>query len=108
MNWAPVVSTSRAFVSLLMAAALVWSGIALTASPRTVDAALVNSSDSAAWVINSEDDETKDEGNTASGNGGDTRSSIVPANIGDPPLFRRQRHLQGAYEIRQLGRGCTG
>ena len=87
MNWAPVVSTSRAFVSLLMAAALVWSGIALTASPRTADAALVNSSDSAAWVINSEDDETKDEGNTASENGKDTRSSIVPANSGDPPPY---------------------
>ena len=87
MNWAPVVSTSRAFVSLLMATALVWSGIALTASPRTVDAALVNSSDSAAGVINSEDDETKDEGNTASENGRDTRSSVVPANSGDPPPY---------------------
>ena len=87
MNWAPVVSTSRAFVSLLMAAALVWSGIALTASPRTVDAALVNSSDSAAGVINSEDDETKDDGNTASENGRDTWSSVVPANSGDPPPY---------------------
>ena len=70
-----------------MAAALVWSSIALTASPRIVDAALVNSSDSAAWVINSEDDETKDEGNTASENGRDTRSSVVPANNGDPPPY---------------------
>ena len=87
MNWAPVVSTSRAVVSLLMAAALVWSGIALTASPRTVDAALVDPSDAAAGLINSEDDETKDKGNTASENGGDTRSSIVPANNGDPPPY---------------------
>ncbi len=87
MNWAPVVSTSRAFVSLFMAAALVWSGIALTASPRTVDAAFANSSDSAAGLIIPEDDETKGDGNTASENGRDTRSSPVPANSGDPPPY---------------------
>ena len=82
MNRVLVISTSRALVSLLMVAALIWSGVALTVSPRTVDAALVNSGSTSAGMINSEDDETKDEGSTTSASRKVTRSSPVSASNG--------------------------
>ena len=82
MNRVLVSSTSRALVSLLMVAALIWSGVALTVSPRTVDAALVNSGSTSVGMINSEDGETKDDGNTGAENGRDIRSSPVSASNG--------------------------
>ena len=75
MNWAPFVSTDRVLVGLLIAAALIWSGVALTASFRGVDASSVNSGSSVGDLITLENEETKDDGNTATENARDTRSS---------------------------------
>ena len=75
MKWAPFVSTGRVLVGLLMAAALIWSGVALAASFRGVDASSVNSGSSVADLITLENEEIKGDGNTAAENARDTRSS---------------------------------
>ena len=75
MNWAPVVSTGRALVGLLMAAALIWSGVALTASFTGVDASSVISGSSVVDLITLENEEIKGDGNIAAENARDTRSS---------------------------------
>ena len=57
MKWAPILSAGKAIWSLLVAAALIWSGMALSATPRAAEAALVDFNSATIDEIDSEDDE---------------------------------------------------
>ena len=87
MNWALFASSGKVFVSLLLAAALIWSGVALTASPPIVDASLVPLGPELIGQIESEEEDAPHEKNGTSENTRDSGPSSDPANSGVSPQY---------------------
>ena len=79
MKWAPIFSAVKALWSLLVAAALIWSGVALTATPRSAEAALVDFNS----AIIDENSSEEDEGD------GDSDSRLAAGNARQASSVRR-------------------
>ncbi len=85
MQWALFLSAGKSLWSLLVAAALIWSGIALTANPPPARAGHSNATETAVVLIETE--EVEDGGRDSGLAANAPPSSSVPRSIVNPPQF---------------------
>ena len=75
---ATLFSTFKAIWLLLVASALIWSGVSLTAAPRTADAALFNSNSATIDQNPGEDDEGGGDSDSGLRAGNSRQTSSMP------------------------------